>query len=614
MAFDARKAWVKKKVMGALKLEDLSLWNSLMARVSLECLRRAFTAAAFPGGKHETQSDFIHLYNSYAPLLEMQNGPLQFSSGSNVQAYALRLCSGPINLTGKGIDSMNRYVLVGLISPHILTDLALILEGFLVPLLSDRPEQHNHDSAEKSPQEVADDGKPPTAQLLKVGARENSAASTYSHVEENDSADSEDSDDIEDFLSSQSSSRRESTSAAEGTTVAAQENYSEPPAGAYNAAEDITNDTASDDSSPVFDPECKSEALTATQELLTHIKMASSRIATPLPMPTVDAATQGGHEGIADESTLEAAVSQWQTLIWRLLDSEKNRKPDSLLPISEVNFWRDRHAAVSLLYEQLLAPQCQEAIQTYEEKRPDSEALMSFKNSMNDLQLLHVESTNNLRFLSTLERYFTTLESKPLGPMADTIASLMDALRMVWITSRHFTSDEQMQGLMERIAYQLEIRVRQEARVEQLLRKEVDEATTVLRQSRDLLETWKAEYFSMRSRLEESECDRRSVLHKRTKLNYWIDNALVGLFDSVSDKIFCENSSEDVLNVVKQFWQRTEELEDDCIMFLDTKFTRLRSALSAFQMLKDFTTTASRPRINVKLGEKFVDILKHFSM
>lgn len=127
-------------------------------------------------------------------------------------------------------------------------------------------------------------------------------------------ADSEDSDDIEDFLSSQSSSRRESTSAAEATTVAAQENHSEPPAGAYSAAEDVTNDTASDDSGPVLDPECKSEALTATQELLTHIKMASSRIATPLPMPTVDAATQGGHEGLADESTLEAAISQWQTV------------------------------------------------------------------------------------------------------------------------------------------------------------------------------------------------------------------------------------------------------------------------------------------------------------
>lgn len=60
--------------------------------------------------------------------------------------------------------------------------------------------------------------------------------------------------------------------------------------------------------------------------------------------------------------------------------------------------------------------------------------------------------------------------------------------------------------------------------MEQLLRKEVDEATTVLRHSRVLLETWKAEYFSMRSRLEESECDRRSVVHRRTKLYYWIDN------------------------------------------------------------------------------------------
>lgn len=39
--------------------------------------------------------------------------------------------------------------------------------------------------------------------------------------------------------------------------------------------------------------------------------------------------------------------------------------------------------------------------------------------------------------------------------MADTIASLMNALRMVWVTSRHFTTDERMQNLMERIAYQV---------------------------------------------------------------------------------------------------------------------------------------------------------------
>lgn len=77
--------------------------------------------------------------------------------------------------------------------------------------------------------------------------------------------------------------------------------------------------------------------------------------------------------------------------------------------------------------------------------------------------------------------------------------------------------------------------------------------------------------------------------------------------------VFDENHSEEFLAAIRGFWKRTEELEQDCITFLETRFTRLRSALSAFQMLKDFTTTASRPKINQKLGEKFVDILLHFS-
>lgn len=128
---------------------------------------------------------------------------------------------------------------------------------------------------------------------------------------------------------------------------------------------------------------------------------------------------------------------------------------------------------------------------------------------MTALEKLHMEAQSNVRFLSTLERYFKILEASPLGPMADTIAALINALRMVWVTSRHFTTDERMQGLMEKIAYQLETRVRQAVQIEQLLRGDLDEAMTVLRQSRVLLETWKAGYFNMRARLEEAECNRR---------------------------------------------------------------------------------------------------------
>ena len=39
--------------------------------------------------------------------------------------------------------------------------------------------------------------------------------------------------------------------------------------------------------------------------------------------------------------------------------------------------------------------------------------------------------------------------------MADTVASLLNSLRMVWVTSRQVATDERTQALMEKIAYQV---------------------------------------------------------------------------------------------------------------------------------------------------------------
>ena len=41
----------------------------------------------------------------------------------------------------------------------------------------------------------------------------------------------------------------------------------------------------------------------------------------------------------------------------------------------------------------------------------------------------------------------------------DTIPSMMSALRMVWIISRHYNKDERMIPLMERIAWEIAERV-----------------------------------------------------------------------------------------------------------------------------------------------------------
>ena len=50
----------------------------------------------------------------------------------------------------------------------------------------------------------------------------------------------------------------------------------------------------------------------------------------------------------------------------------------------------------------------------------------------------------------------------------DTLPSMMNALRMVWIISRHFNRDELMVPLMERIAWELAERVARVVQVRKL--------------------------------------------------------------------------------------------------------------------------------------------------
>ena len=69
------------------------------------------------------------------------------------------------------------------------------------------------------------------------------------------------------------------------------------------------------------------------------------------------------------------------------------------------------------------------------------------------------EARDNLKFLATLERHFEVLGRGSLAAMADCLASLMGALRMVWIISHYYGDDEKMGALFRRIATQIGDRI-----------------------------------------------------------------------------------------------------------------------------------------------------------
>ena len=83
----------------------------------------------------------------------------------------------------------------------------------------------------------------------------------------------------------------------------------------------------------------------------------------------------------------------------------------------------------------------------------------------------YVEAKDNVRFLSTLERHFKNLTlGNSFQNVLDTIPSLMNALHMVWIISRHYNKDERMVPLMERIAWEVAERVARVINIRKILR------------------------------------------------------------------------------------------------------------------------------------------------
>lgn len=120
-------------------------------------------------------------------------------------------------------------------------------------------------------------------------------------------------DDYEESAASSSPSRLASTSAAERKTSASIVGTAGPTE-EYVAADEAPDESTPDASVPFLDPECKSEALSATQELLVHLKAASNKMAVPLPMPFVDTSSRSGDERPADNANLEATITQWRNV------------------------------------------------------------------------------------------------------------------------------------------------------------------------------------------------------------------------------------------------------------------------------------------------------------
>lgn len=108
--------------------------------------------------------------------------------------------------------------------------------------------------------------------------------------------------------------------------------------------------------------------------------------------------------------------------------------------------WRSKSAILSTLYQTLTDRQVtmiKERYKKYQEMTENSTStnLMDFEGSIKNLTKMYNEAKDNVKFLTTLERQFKALGTNTLVGVEETLPSLMNGLKTVWIISKHYKQD-----------------------------------------------------------------------------------------------------------------------------------------------------------------------------
>ncbi|KAL4108550.1 hypothetical protein PRIC1_000265 [Phytophthora ramorum] len=353
-------------------------------------------------------------------------------------------------------------------------------------------------------------------------------------------------------------------------------------------------------------------------------------------------------------NTLEQALEEWSKSVASVVEQETRKTPKRKGPLAEIEFWRERNATLSTIFEQINMPAVQKMLKLLE--LVEASMLLTFKYHFSELSKLYVEAKDNVKFLTTLERHFKNIASGSFSTIADTLPSMMNAIRMVWIISRHYNTDERMVPLMERIASEIVDKVAVEINIHTILRKSPENALHAIEEAKMVLELWHSTYMKVRERIEASGTDHRWEFDRKRlfeQTNYMakicenlqevatvldqfnkflgpelksvtgdsqgIDEvmarveSLIAPFESVPFKIFDRGYKTSWESVMVQFRDKVSEIEHMTRKFIDTSFQKLRSAEGAFDLLQNFQNIQSRESINKQMMEKYKDILMQYT-
>jgi dynein heavy chain len=268
-------------------------------------------------------------------------------------------------------------------------------------------------------------------------------------------------------------------------------------------------------------PPLTAEVVSLVQRLDNHISSFASQLSAErtLTMPKNELHIEDSEAGVDNVARnpdvmkeIEILTSQWRVEIQAALDED----PEKNDPLGEIEYWKRKYSALSGLYEQLMNHPKVKLILHIAKETDCGSFQTTLKPKVDELKKKYLIAKDNVKFLGTLDRHFriihnVTPESGTLQPIIDTMSSMMMAIRMVWIISRYYCTEENMMGLLEKIAALIADKVKIFVDTKTILEQPFDEARRKLEQGQQVLLKWKAAYVQVQKEINDSDREQHWV-------------------------------------------------------------------------------------------------------
>ncbi|KAF2987534.1 hypothetical protein EK904_013207 [Melospiza melodia maxima] len=352
--------------------------------------------------------------------------------------------------------------------------------------------------------------------------------------------------------------------------------------------------------------------------------------------------------------SLKRCAVTWKKLISGVLKEQLEKVPEGNSPLAEINLWRENDAALRALTEQMKLPEVQKVMEVLQKAEPEFTGDLQIV--LSDLKTHHMEAQDNAKFLSTLERHLKNLSTGTgVDVISHVIPSLLNALRLVWIMSRHYNKDATMVPLLERISWEISERVCRVVDLQTLFKQDTATAKKKITEAKHTLEQWKKCYFTTCIQVEESgskrywKFDVKSLFEKTDYMvsicqdlydmfqvaeelqNIFIPelktvsenpkgvdelqrevNIVISPMEDLRFDPFRMENARDWAFVVEEFRADVVDIEEKMTRFIDKSFTTLRSAETAFGLLSKYKRLQIPKTINKQFMKKFSVVLEQY--